>query len=340
MISSSGKRIKTLGSKENGTKRKEKEQFHSDKFRTPANKRYFPQVEGRKLLMETKVTSIPSLATQFERELNNRDWGHLEVYSCPANVDIVKEFYTNAKALRGEEDTYFSYVRGKRIIFYADAINYFLGIEWEEEQCQFALSMLEGVDYEEVERTLSVPRGNFQRTQPCSHVSDITVPRAIILYCILKGLNIDIGQVIAEELQICVRGATSKAPLGHPSLITHLCGAAGIDVSRPPLERPRKELDASYFTHYCAVDEPGHLEPPPQQPTQHRRAPPPPRSQGEQALLRTLMSAFPKRQLMSQDEFAAYVAWPADPPQKGDRAEAAEASAMDEGAEVENSDEE
>ncbi|KOM34922.1 hypothetical protein LR48_Vigan02g107200 [Vigna angularis] len=162
--------------------------------------------------------------------------------------------------------------------------------------------MLEGVDYEDVERTLCMPRGNFQRNrsgapihltrphmmplakywmafshaniQPCSHVSDITVPRAILLYCIHKGLNIDIGQVIADEIQSCARGATSKAPLGHPSLITYICEAASVDVSRPPLERPRKELDAAYFTHYCSVDEPGHPKPPPQHPRAHRRVPP------------------------------------------------------------------
>ncbi|KOM52225.1 hypothetical protein LR48_Vigan09g088400 [Vigna angularis] len=303
MASSSGKRIKTLGSKEKGTKRKEREQFHSDRFRTPAHERYFPQVEGRKLLMERKVAFIPSLAPQFERELNNRDWGHLAVYPSPTNVDIVKEFYTNAKALGREEETYFSYVRGKRVIFYVDAINCFLGIEWEGEQCQFASSMLKGVDYEEVERTLCVRGGHFKRNrsgapihltrphltplakywmafahaniQPYSHVSDINVPRAILLYSILRGLNIDIGQVIADEIQSCARGATSKAPLGHPSLITYLCEAAGIYVYRPPLERPRKELDAAYFTHYCVVDEPGHPEPPPQQLRAHKRVSPP-----------------------------------------------------------------
>ncbi|KOM27761.1 hypothetical protein LR48_Vigan462s001400 [Vigna angularis] len=37
MTSSSGKRIKTLGTKDKGTKRKEKEQFYSNKFRTPAH---------------------------------------------------------------------------------------------------------------------------------------------------------------------------------------------------------------------------------------------------------------------------------------------------------------
>ncbi|KOM54840.1 hypothetical protein LR48_Vigan10g073200 [Vigna angularis] len=61
--------------------------------------------------MERKVANIPSLAPQFEREMNNRDWGHLETYPSPANIDIIKEFYTNAKALGGEDEMSFSYVR-------------------------------------------------------------------------------------------------------------------------------------------------------------------------------------------------------------------------------------
>ncbi|KOM31252.1 hypothetical protein LR48_Vigan01g080700 [Vigna angularis] len=162
---------------------------------------------------------------------------------------------------------------------------------------------MEGVDYDEVERTLCVPGGHFQRNrtgapihiirphlmplakywmafshaniQPCSHVSDITIQRAIFLYCVLRGLNINIGQVIADEIQSCACGASNKAPVGHPSLITHLCEATGVDVSIPPLERPRKELDAAYFIHYYAVDELGHPTPPPQQPRPHRRVPPP-----------------------------------------------------------------
>ncbi|XP_052725715.1 uncharacterized protein LOC128194336 [Vigna angularis] len=161
MTSSSGKRIKTLSTKEKETKRKDKEQFYSKKFRTPAHERYFPAVEGRRLLMERKVANIPSLAPQFERELNKRDWGHLETYPFPANVDIVKEFYTNAKALEGEDETYFSYVRGKKVAFNADTIDFFLGVEWEGEQCQFAMSMLEGVDYKDMERTLCVLGGHF-----------------------------------------------------------------------------------------------------------------------------------------------------------------------------------
>ncbi|KOM54821.1 hypothetical protein LR48_Vigan10g071300 [Vigna angularis] len=142
MASSLGKRIKTLGTKDKGTKRKEKEQFYSNKFRTPAHERYFPTVEGRRLLMERK------------------------------------------------------------------------------ERLAYRVSIV-GAD------------------------------------------SLQVSKVIADEIQSCARGLTSKEPLGHPSLITHLCEVASIDVSRPPLERPRKELDAAYFTHYCVVDEPSHPAPPP-----------------------------------------------------------------------------
>ncbi|KOM43271.1 hypothetical protein LR48_Vigan05g087500 [Vigna angularis] len=67
---------------------------------------------------------------------------------------------------------------------------------------------------------------------------------------------------------------------------------------------------------------------------------------GEQELLRTLTSAFPERKFISQEDFAARVAWPTDPAQEGGRAEAAKASTMDEDAEdeeveeVEDSDDE
>ncbi|KOM48371.1 hypothetical protein LR48_Vigan07g207500 [Vigna angularis] len=359
--------IKTLGRKDKGTKRKEKEQFYFNKFRTAAHERYFPTMKAKRLLLERKMANIPSLALQFERELNNRDCGHLAAYLSPANIAIIKEFYTNAKELGGEQETYFSYVRGKKVAFDADTINSVLA----DFMCA-RRALLEKQDWAPIHiiRPHLTPLAKYWMTfthaniQPCSHVSNITIQRAIFLYYVLRGLNIKIGQVIADEIQSCTHGASNKTPLGHPSLITHLCEIVGIDVSRPPLERPRKELDTTYFTHYYAVDEPGHPVPPLQQPRVHRRASPLAQEpvheaapfqmrdmylslldarltaiyRGEQELLRTLTSAFPERQFISQEDFAARVAWPADPTQEDGRAEAAEASAMDE--DIEDEDEE
>ncbi|KOM37891.1 hypothetical protein LR48_Vigan03g127300 [Vigna angularis] len=372
MTSSLGKRIKTLDSKDKGTRRKEKQQFYSNKFKTVAYERYFPTVEGRRLLMERKVANIPSLAPQFERELKNRDWGHLATYLTPANIAIIKEFYTNAKALGVEQETYFSYVRGNKVSFDVDTINSFLGTDWEGEKCQYAMSMMEGVDYNDVERTLCVPGGHFQRNnigapihiirphltplakywmafthaniQPCSHVSNITIQRAIFLYCVLRGLNINIRQVIANEIQSCARGASNKAPLGHSSLITHLLDGLGQPVPPPqppsahPLQPPRAHERA----------------PPPAQEPIHEATPFQMRDiylslldarlaalyMGEKELLRTLTSTFPERQFKSQEDFADRVAWLVDPAQEGGRAEATKASAMDEDTKDEDDEDE
>ncbi|KOM51386.1 hypothetical protein LR48_Vigan09g004500 [Vigna angularis] len=124
MTSSSGRRMKTAGNK-----RKEKEEYYSYQFRTTAHERYFPSVNAKKLLMERRVGLIPTLAPQFKREVNNRGWGNLATYPAPSSSPIVKEFYTNAKALGGEQETYANYVRGKKILFDADTINTFLGTD-------------------------------------------------------------------------------------------------------------------------------------------------------------------------------------------------------------------
>ncbi|KOM47795.1 hypothetical protein LR48_Vigan07g149900 [Vigna angularis] len=91
----------------------------------------------------------------------------------------------------------------------------------------------------------------------------------------MKGLNINIGQVIADEIQTCASSVNNEAPLGHPSLITHLCEIAVVNTSTPLMERPRKKIDASYYNQYCLMDEAAQQVPPPHPPRVHRRVPPP-----------------------------------------------------------------
>ncbi|KOM43566.1 hypothetical protein LR48_Vigan05g117100 [Vigna angularis] len=271
MTSSSGKRMKTLGNK-----RKDPERFYSNNFLSDKNERHFVIVQDRRLLMERKVGCIPSLAPQFVEEVERREWEKLAAYPKLANIEVVKEFYANARTFGNTHiENYMSYVRGNIIRYDPDTINRFLHTEWASEQCQFALSMDEGVDFDDLERTLCVPGGRFQRNRndapihirrsqltPLSkywmaftHVSDITVHKAIFLYCMLKGLNINIGQVIANEIQTCASFVNNNAPLGHPSLITHFCELAEVNTSTLPMERPRKEIDDSYYNQYCMMDE-------------------------------------------------------------------------------------
>ncbi|KOM49797.1 hypothetical protein LR48_Vigan08g062400 [Vigna angularis] len=135
MASSLGsKRIKTTDAQtERGKKRKE--QAYSNKFLSHMHERHFKTVQNRRLLMERKVGLIPLMAPQFERELGRRQWEQLASYPVPANIAVVKEFYTNARSFGADQEMYMSYVRGKRIPYDTGTINTFLGIEWTGEQC-------------------------------------------------------------------------------------------------------------------------------------------------------------------------------------------------------------
>ncbi|KOM34871.1 hypothetical protein LR48_Vigan02g102100 [Vigna angularis] len=255
--------------------------------------------------MERKAGWIPDLAPQFGEELENRNWEKIAIYSTPANIAVVKEFYTNARQL-GDSHTedYMSYVRGKSIRYDPDSINKFLHVEWTSEQCQFVLNMIEGADYDDMERVLTM---------------------------------------------------NNKAPLGHPSLITHLCKLAGVNTSSPPLERPRKAIDEAYYKQYCGEGEVAQPIPP-RHPSRRRgpsQAHAPPHDaepfqmrdmymslmedrlqsihRGQVATTEMIIGMYdtPPGKRWTMDEFNNVVAWPEEQAQ-GNGVGAAEAPAMEE----------
>ncbi|KOM49828.1 hypothetical protein LR48_Vigan08g065500 [Vigna angularis] len=114
----------------------------------------------------------------------------------------------------------------------------------------------------------------------------------------------------------------NKAPLGHPSLITHLCKIAGVDTSAPPFERSRKSIDEAYYRQYCGGEE--ATQPVPhvvlvEGKDQHR-------VRHLQRLMR-----------WSMDEFHNVVAWPEENAQ-GSSTGAAETSAMEDDEEHDDDD--
>ncbi|QCE15374.1 hypothetical protein DEO72_LG11g2384 [Vigna unguiculata] len=230
--SSNPKRMKTIvGNPSKGQKRKER--IYSHYFLTKDNEDRFQVVMQRKLVAERKVILKP---------------GEVTTSTTP---------------------TFLSYVRGKRVPFDADTINEFLGTQLADDvECQFSVLDDEGVAPGELIQALCLAGEGFHRDtiqrgslhplarfwsafvhvniSPCSHVSDLTEGRATILYTILTGRVMDVGQFIANEIHRCANAA-GKAALGHPSLITHLCSLARVDISVPPLEKATQDLDFSYF---------------------------------------------------------------------------------------------
>ncbi|KOM31317.1 hypothetical protein LR48_Vigan01g087200 [Vigna angularis] len=131
MVCSSGKRIKTIGSKR---KDKEPERSYSSKFLSRKHECHFNIVHDRRPLMKRKAGLILDFAPQFGEQLENRNWERLATYPALANIAVVKEFYTNARRLSDHHtEEYMSYVRGHIIRYDPDAINRFLNTEWADE---------------------------------------------------------------------------------------------------------------------------------------------------------------------------------------------------------------
>ncbi|KOM28570.1 hypothetical protein LR48_Vigan550s000200 [Vigna angularis] len=204
---------------------------------------------------ERKVVLIPDLAPQFGEQLENRNWGRLATYPAPASIVVVKEFYTNARRLGDHlAEDYLSYVKGHVIRVLCVPGGHF------QRNKNGAVVNIRRVDLTPLAKYwMAFSHANIQ---PCSHVSDITVSRALLLYCVLKGMIINIGQVMANEIQVCANTMNSKEPLGHPSLIIHLCELAGVNISAPSFERPRKAIDEAYYKQYCGGDEAAQPVPP------------------------------------------------------------------------------
>ncbi|KOM25546.1 hypothetical protein LR48_Vigan115s001600 [Vigna angularis] len=254
MTSSTGNRIKTFGSKR---KDKEPDHSYSNKFLSRKHERNFNVVQDRRLLMERKAGLLPDFTPQFGEQLENRNMGKLATYPAPANIAVVKEFYTNARRLGDHPaEDYLSYVRGHAIRYDLDSINIFLDTEWAghfQRNRNGATVNIRRADLTPLAKYWMA--FSLANIQPCSHVSDITVNRALLLYCVLRGMSINIGQVIANEIQVCANTMNNKAPLGHPSSITHLCELAMVNISDPPFERPRKAIDDAYYRQYCGEEQ-------------------------------------------------------------------------------------
>ncbi|KOM50095.1 hypothetical protein LR48_Vigan08g092200 [Vigna angularis] len=340
-------------------------------FLSKNHQQNFEASQNRRLLMERVVEEIPLEAPQFAAEVGRRQWSTLTTFPAPANIAVVREFYANARIYSEEAEPFMSYVRGRQVSFNAYAINSFLNIQWPggNIQCQYSQAFnhdFGGFDFQEVERTLCLPRGHFHRNRqgqplhikrsfltplckywvafihanisPCSHISDLNVCRAVLLFFILRGQPINVGQVIATEINDCAHTPLNNTPLGNPSLITHY----GQNIPAPQPSRPhrrnRPDLPAQ-------PDQPG-----PQNPFQMYDM--------RMALIDAKLEAINRMGLahadmmrhvyasshpgfMTSEEYAARVAWPGDQTQhSGGGGTSSGAQAMEEDQSEEEEDEE
>ncbi|KAK2450078.1 hypothetical protein QL285_009217 [Trifolium repens] len=217
-------------------------------------------IVGEKGLVQEVSIEIPTFDSlpQVREILTGYGWVPFNNMLGECNRTIVQEFYANAFAF-GAGDYRF-YVRGVYISFSPEDIDSTFGFRTEG-QCEVHMrhaSWREGAItdavYEQIREALAMPgkdwrysrqrvRQRLQGTsmlplaklwakwwthnfEASSNEMEIITFRCLGIYTIMMGEPIQVGGVIARSIKRMV--TSSEATIGHPFVISHLYGQAGV----------------------------------------------------------------------------------------------------------------
>nr|KYP63063.1 hypothetical protein KK1_017628 [Cajanus cajan] len=230
---------------------------------------------------------------EFQGELTRRKWNKLATPEKKYNKDIIKEFYANAFPLQRLDQTRNYWVRGVTISYSRDAINEYLGSPYSlggdgldeygrlkkprafnvdkmaKLLCLPSCTYIVGV----IGNPVSILRKNlttiariWQNFLYCNvysitHISDLNMPRATLLYSILTKDGVDIASIISNEIHKTVLSTLSitgvSKPLGFPGLITGLCMASGSRLPNNLNKSLRPPINVAYINIHCKSEQQG-----------------------------------------------------------------------------------
>lgn len=85
---------------------------------------------------------------------------------------------------------------------------------------------------------------------PTTHVSDVIKDRAMLLYAIVTGKTVDMGQVIQDSIIYAIK-ESSTIKLPHPSLICSLCNKVKVKWSTYEiLQQPKSLIDQRTISRF------------------------------------------------------------------------------------------
>lgn len=149
----------------------------------------------------------------------SRGWGKFTDHPKPAMVSIVQEFYVNAKETEGHVVR----VRGKEVSYAKAEINAYYKLSEMVGDDEFTEYMQKDIDLSEVIKVLCRPGAEWKskeheafsfahkelnrygkawyyflcaKLMSTTQVTDVIHDRVVLLYAIVKGMTIDVGQVI------------------------------------------------------------------------------------------------------------------------------------------------
>ncbi|MED6212562.1 hypothetical protein PIB30_084609 [Stylosanthes scabra] len=225
-------------------------------FRTMFNQNLYEELVSKKKKITPEVTfdlednEYPSIKEQIAL----LSWRRLASPRTKVSKWMIQEFYANA--IQSEEEMgqadqhpYKSYIRSAKVDFSPENIKrvlrldevlqdlYIPGATWRLSSSQPA----QPIQLRRVELT-PLARGWHEfiihSIIQIGNKSEITIARAILIHAIIRGEDVRVEELIADNIAVIAQGMQGKGKLAFPSTIFKLCKDAEV----PMLEFKRSEL--------------------------------------------------------------------------------------------------
>ncbi|MED6186557.1 hypothetical protein PIB30_067864 [Stylosanthes scabra] len=197
-----------------------------------------------------------------------RGWRRLSKPITKISKALIQEFYANAVRIEaeiawGEDYPYMSYVRGVPVDFSAAKIREVLKIHFltPGAETDFKTRQMEDQRLDEVIRDICVPGTRWKMSSsqpdqpiqlkrqdltplakgwaefiihliiPTGNKSEITVARVVLIHLIIKGHDVRVEELIADNIAIIAEVAQGRSKLSFSSTIFRLCKEAGVSMA-------------------------------------------------------------------------------------------------------------
>ncbi|MED6224845.1 hypothetical protein PIB30_088048 [Stylosanthes scabra] len=228
--------------------------YHNEHcFRAPHHQEIYQKYIHKKGVTPEKAFDIQEgQYPEIGKQISLRGWRRHSKPRTMISKDLVHEFYSNAvrtqeELASGEDYPYTSYVRGKEVDFSTAKIRKVLRIR----------HMTLGAETDFKTREIRMPGARWKMSSsqpphpiqlrrqdltpvargsaefiihsmiPIGNKSEITVARAVLIHSIIKGHDVRVEELIADNIAVLAEGVQGRSKLCFPSTIYRLCKEAG-----------------------------------------------------------------------------------------------------------------
>ncbi|MED6137001.1 hypothetical protein PIB30_060971 [Stylosanthes scabra] len=202
---------------------------------------------------------------EIAKQISLRGWKRLSKPRNKISKALVHEFYANAvrteeELASGEDYPYTSFVRGVEVDFSVAKIREVLRIRFMTQgaETDFKTRQMEDQRLEEVIRDICMPGARWKMSSsqpphpiqlrrqdltpvargwaefiihsmiPTGNKSEIIVARAVLIHSIIKGHDVRVEELIADNIAVLAEGVQGRSKLCFPSTIYRLCKEARV----------------------------------------------------------------------------------------------------------------